>query len=136
MTEGSFVKIATGKPTDEDALDGIDDSEPDVYDVNVVAWDTPVSPLHLAILGGHTEVIKILVGTFGAEVLLPITVVDMYSRNPKHAIMTLVLAAQLSGSTSLDVTKELISLGASSAQGICNRLQPFIILWPSEKYCF
>jgi len=117
MTEGSFVKIGNGKPTDEDALDGIDESEPDVYDVNVVAWDTPVSPLHLAILGGHTEVIKILVGTFGADVLLPIKVVDMYSRNPKHAVMTLVLAAQLSGSTSLDVTKELISLGASSAQG-------------------
>lgn len=117
MTEGSFVKIGNGKPTNEDVLDGMNDSEPDVYDVNVVAWDTPISPLHLAILGGHTEVIKILVSTFGADVLLPIKVVDSYSRNPRHAIMTLVLAAQLSGSTSLDVTEELISLGASSAQG-------------------
>lgn len=117
MTEGSFVKIGNGKPTNEDVLDGMNDSEPDIYDVNVVAWDTPISPLHLAILGGHTEVIKILVSTFGADVLLPIKVVDSYSRNPRHAIMTLVLAAQLSGSTSLDVTEELISLGASSAQG-------------------
>lgn len=117
MTEGSFVKIGDEKHIDEDALGGIDDSEPDVYDVNVVAWDTPVSPLHLAILGGHTKVIKILVSTFGADVPLPIKVVEKYSRDPKHAIMTLVLAAQLSDSASLDVTKELISLGASSAQG-------------------
>ena len=117
MTEGSFAKIGDGRPTDEDALDGTNDSKPDVYDVNVLAWDTPVSPLHLAILGGHTEVIKVLVSTFGADVLLPIKVVDTHSQNPKHAIMTLLLAAQLSGSTSLDVTKELISLGASSAQG-------------------
>jgi ankyrin repeat protein len=117
MTEGSFVKLGDGRLTDEDALDGVDISKPDVYDVNVLAWDTPVSPLHLAILGGHTEAIKVLVSTFGAEVLLPIKVVDTRSQNPKHAIMTLVLAAQLSGPTSRDVTKELISLGASSAQG-------------------
>lgn len=141
MTEGSFVKVGNGQPIDEDALDGIDISEPDVYDVNVVAWDTPVSPLHLAILGGHTETIKILVGTFGAEVLLPIKVVHIYYRTPKHAIMTLVLAAQLSGSTSLDVTKQLISLGASSAQGDMEQIAALHYLvakrkLPLLKACF
>lgn len=133
MTEGSFVKIGNGKPSDEDVLDGIDNSEPDVYDVNIAAWDTPVSPLHLAIIGGHIEVIKILVSTFGADILLPIKVVDSYSRNPQHAIMTLVLAAQLSGSTSLDITKELISLGASSAQGDMQRITALHYLVATRK---
>ena len=125
MTEGSFVKIGDEESADEDVLDGADDSEPDVYDINVVAWDTPVSALHLAILGGHTEVIEVLVSTFGADVLLPVKVVDTYSQNPKHAIMTLLLAAQLSGSTALDVTKELLSLGASCAQGDMQQVTAF-----------
>ncbi|KAL8970120.1 MAG: hypothetical protein Q9197_003977 [Variospora fuerteventurae] len=114
-TEG-FVKVADKKIPDEDALDGNDESEPDVYDVNVLAWDTPVSPLHLAILGGHNEVIKTLIGTFGADALLPIKIINSYSRGPSHAIMTLLLAARLSGSTSTSVTHDLLAHGASSAQ--------------------
>ena len=124
ITEGSFVNIKK-KPADEDALDGAVDTEPDVYDVNVVAWDTPVSPLHLAILGGHMEVIEALVSNFGADVLLPVKIVDSYSRNPKHAIMTLILAAQLADPTSQDVTKDLLALGASSAQGDMNQVTAF-----------
>lgn len=133
MTEGSFVKVGNDKPADEDALDGADDTEPDVYDVNVVAWDTPVSALHLAILGGHIEVIKALVNTFGADVLLPIKLIDTYSRNSKAAIMTLILAAQLSVSTSLHMTKELLSLGASTAQGDMQRVTAFHYLVVERK---
>ncbi|KAL8671283.1 MAG: hypothetical protein Q9168_004223 [Polycauliona sp. 1 TL-2023] len=133
MTEGSFVKIADKKGADEDALDGKDDSEPDVYDVNVLAWDTPVSPLHLAIIGGHTEVIKTLIGTFGADALLPIKIVDDYSRNPKHAIMTLVLAGRLPGTNALQVTRELLALGASSAQADNMRVSAFHYLVAKSK---
>lgn len=117
ITEGSFVKVVDNKATAEDALNDANDTEPDIYNVNVVAWDVPVSALHVAILGGHTEVINVLVDTFGADVLLPVKIIDAYSRNPKAAIMTLVLAAQLSGSTALGITRELLALGASSAQG-------------------
>ncbi|KAL9581294.1 MAG: hypothetical protein Q9212_003986, partial [Teloschistes hypoglaucus] len=125
MTEGSFVKIADKKGSDEDALDGGDESEPDIYDVNVLAWDTPVSPLHLAILGGHTGVIKTLIGTFGADVLLPIKIVDEYSRSPRAAIMTLVLAARLANPDALLVTQNLLSHGASSAQADIDRVSAF-----------
>lgn len=123
MTEGSFVKIS-----DKSASEGVtlpedeEDDEPDVYDVNVVAWDAPVSPLHLAILGGHIAVIKTLISTFGADVLLPVKLVDSYSRNPRAAILTLVLASQVSGFKSFDVTKALLALGASSAQADMNRI--------------
>lgn len=122
MTEGSFVKVADKRQSDEDALDGDDETEPDIYDVNVLTWDTPVSPLHLAILGGHSEVIKTLIGTFGADALLPIKIVNEYSRSPKHAIMTLLLAARLSDPDAVRVTRELLAHGASSAQADVERV--------------
>ncbi|KAI4249359.1 MAG: hypothetical protein LQ352_005680, partial [Teloschistes flavicans] len=125
MTEGSFVKVADKKGSDEDALDGGDESEPDIYDVNVLTWDAPVSPLHLAILGGHTGVITTLIGTFGADALLPIKIVDDYNRSPQAAIMTLVLAARLANPDALRVTQSLLSHGASSAQADINHVSAF-----------
>lgn len=111
MTEGSFVKIssqaeesARGETMPED-----NDGDPDVYDVDVLAWDTPVSPLHLAILYGHIEVIETLVNNFGADVLLPVKLLDSYSRSASGAILTLVLAGETAART-------LLNLGASSAQ--------------------
>ncbi|KAL8731242.1 MAG: hypothetical protein Q9181_004356 [Wetmoreana brouardii] len=133
MTEGSFVKVANKKRADEDALDGDDESEPDIYDVNVLAWDTPVSPLHLAILSGHTEVIKTLIGRFGADALLPIKIVNEYNRSPKHAIMTMVLAARLSYLDSLEITRELLAHGASSAQADVEKISALHYLVAKKK---
>lgn len=123
MTEGSFVKVNDmSEPEGETLPEDEGDDEPDVYDVNVVAWDAPVSPLHLAILGGHVAVIKTLISTFGADVLLPVKLVESHSREPKAAILTLVLAAQVSESQSSNVSKTLLFLGASSAQADMNRI--------------
>lgn len=123
MTEGSFVKVKDKSSSGEQALDDEEDKhEPDIYDIDVVAWDAAVSPLHLAILGGHREVINVLVSTFGADVLLPVKLQDAYSRGPKAAIMTLLLAANLAGATSYDVSISLLSLGASSAQADMNHV--------------
>ncbi|MCJ1387609.1 hypothetical protein MMC18_000452 [Xylographa bjoerkii] len=115
MTEGSFVKIKP-EAVEGEAMMDIEDGDPDVYDVNVLAWDSPVSPLHLAILGGHIPVIEILVSKFGADVLLPVKILDDYSKQPSAAILTLVLAAQLPGPESNAATRCLLALGASSAQ--------------------
>lgn len=131
-TEG-FVKVADRKTSDEDALDGDDNSKPDIYDVNVLAWDTPVSPLHLAILGGHNEVIKTLISTFGADALLPIKIIDSYTRSPSHAIMTLLLAARLSSSSSTSVIQNLLAHGASSAQADVHHVSAFHYLVAKEK---
>ncbi|KAL8950980.1 MAG: hypothetical protein Q9222_003014 [Ikaeria aurantiellina] len=133
MTEGSFVKVGDKKPVDEDALDGNDQAEPDIYDVDVLTWDTPVSPLHLAILGGHSEVIKNLISSFGADALLPIKIVDEYDRSPKHAIMTLILAARLVGPEALRVTNDLLAHGASSAQADVGRTSSFHYLVAKRK---
>lgn len=117
MTEGSFVKVPelntnSGVPDD--------DNEPDVYDINVLAWDYPVSPLHLAIMGGHLEVIEVLVSTFGADVLLPVKLVNNYNKTPRAAILTLVLALQLPVKKACEASKKLLTLGASSTQADLN----------------
>lgn len=62
MATGSFVKVGKkeANPLDESAPED-DEEEPDFYDINVVAWDTPCSALHFAIVEGHVEVVKLLV---------------------------------------------------------------------------
>lgn len=117
-TENSIVNIK--KPddgSDDKALnDGDDDDEPDVFDVNVLAWDTAVSPLHLAIVNGHVNVVKTLVQEFGADVLLPIKIYNDYDKSAKAAILTLALALQLPWEKAKEMSRTLLSLGASVAQ--------------------
>ncbi len=117
-TEGSAIKIDRKKLQDHENLpDDANVDEPDVYDVNVVAWDAPVSALHLAIANGHTDVVRTLVEEFGADVLLPIKLVHDYNKSPRASILPVVLALQLSPEKAKDMTRLLVSLGASPAQG-------------------
>jgi ankyrin repeat protein len=118
MTDGSFVKIAEDASTSSNLPDEEDADEPDVYVVDVLAWDSPLSPLHLAIMGGHIDCIEELVNNFGADVLLPVKLIDAYSKNARAAILTLVLAAQLTEAT--PTSQCLLKLGASSTQGDMN----------------
>jgi ankyrin repeat protein len=115
-TENSIIKIERKKPEHEAMPDVESKDDPDIYDVNVLAWDAPVSALHLAIANGHPEVAKVLVQEFGADILLPIKLVSERSKSARAAIVPLVLALQLSPEKAKEMTKVLISLGASPAQ--------------------
>lgn len=116
-TTGSYVKVndEQNKPDDNLVLD--DEAEgPDVFDINVLAWDTQCSPLHYAILNGQTDVVKELVQTFGADVLLPIKLFQSHNKKPRGAILTLILALRLPLEKAKAMTQALLDLGASSAQ--------------------
>ncbi|KAK3702220.1 hypothetical protein LTR37_015052 [Vermiconidia calcicola] len=117
-TENSMVNIKSNAQQVDDMALANEESEddPDVYDVNVVAWDTAVSPLHLAIVNGHQDVVKCLVEDFGADVLLPIKLFNDHDKSARAAILTLVLALQLPHEQAKDMTRTLLRLGASSAQ--------------------
>ncbi|KAK6436527.1 hypothetical protein LTR95_007279 [Oleoguttula sp. CCFEE 5521] len=115
-TEHSMINIKTPTSEGPDAVAEENEDEPDVYDVNVCAWDTAYSPLHLAILCGHVEVVKCLVQTFGADVLLPIKLYNDNDKSARAAILTLVLASRLPLEQAKDMSRTLFDLGASSAQ--------------------
>ena len=110
------IKSTNAHADDQNLIEGDNNNQdPDIYDVNVVAWDTAVSPLHLAIVQGHVDVVKCLVEDFGADVFLPIKLFNE-DKSAKAAILTLVLALQLSNEKAEEMARTLIQLGASSAQ--------------------
>lgn len=89
--------------------------------MDVLAWDLQCSPLHLAILHGHIEVVKELVQTFGADVLLPIKLLND-DKSARGAILTPVIAMSLPLEKAELMTKTLLELGASSAQADVNQV--------------
>jgi ankyrin repeat protein len=57
---GSFVKVKKGEEEDRENLDQVSNDEPDFFKIDVLSWDVPCSPLHLAIAEGHEEVVQLL----------------------------------------------------------------------------
>ncbi|KAE8148084.1 hypothetical protein BDV25DRAFT_142131 [Aspergillus avenaceus] len=117
-TSGSFFKVQ--KENDESAIENMpgddNEQEPDIYDINVLSWDTNTSPLHLAIIKGHVNVVEELVSSYGADVLLPIKLLNDYFYDQRAAILTLVLALQLPVEKAKVMTEKLLQLGATPAQ--------------------
>lgn len=64
IVTGSFVKVKKGDEEEERGeglvLEQENEDEPDYFQVDVLAWDVPCSPLHLAIAEGHEEAVKLL----------------------------------------------------------------------------
>ncbi|CAG8176675.1 unnamed protein product [Penicillium olsonii] len=123
-TSASYVKVEQEDPlVTYDTIEE-NDLEPDVYDVNVVAWDSRASPLHLAMLNGHTDVVRELVSSFGADVLMPVKILNDYNRKPQAAILNLVLAFALTPRKRTEMFRALLELGASPAQADLNQKTP------------
>ncbi|KAK4177440.1 hypothetical protein QBC36DRAFT_131497 [Triangularia setosa] len=123
-TTSGFVKV--GKDTaaaDELALEE-GEEVPDFYDVNVIAWDTPCSALHFAIIEGHCQVVKALCQEYGADVLLPVKFLNS-KKTPYGALLTLVLALVLPVPKAKEMAMTLLSLGATSAQADLNGFTAF-----------
>ncbi|CAG8242404.1 unnamed protein product [Penicillium salamii] len=123
-TSASYVKVEPEEPLV--TYDTIEENElePDVYDVNVVAWDSRASPLHLAMLNGHTDAVKELVSSFGADVLIPVKILNDYNRKPEAAILNLVLAFALPSTKRIEMFRTLLELGASPAQADLKQRTP------------
>ncbi|RYO79042.1 hypothetical protein DL766_009476 [Monosporascus sp. MC13-8B] len=148
IATGSFVKVDKEKDStkkeDDVSLDD-DRADPDYYKIDAVAWDSKCSALHLAILGGHCDVVKLLCQEFGADALLPVKIGDGSYSDPQKAILTLVLALTLPVKNAVQMTETLLSLGATSSQAdnngvtafhrYINRGAPELIesLWANDK---
>lgn len=92
-----------------------------------------MSPLHCAIINGHLDIIELLVSEYGSDVLLPVKLIDLDSKNARGAIMTIVLALFLPSDDAEKVVKLLLRLGASSAQGDMNQISAFHYLVSKRK---
>ncbi|KAK7719672.1 hypothetical protein SLS64_001851 [Diaporthe eres] len=121
MATGSFVKIKKDVESSAPAGAVPEDKEddPDFYDINVVAWDSPCSAMHFAIICGHEEVVKLLCQEYGADILLPVKFLNE-EKQPTAAILTLVLSIKLPIEKAKSMAKTILSLGASSAQADLN----------------
>ncbi|PKY00534.1 ankyrin [Aspergillus campestris IBT 28561] len=115
-TIGSFVKV--NEDGEMEVSESDDQDGPDIYDVNALAWDTNSSPLHLAIVNGHVDMVEELVSCFGADVLLPIKLLEhgYYGTSPRGAILSLVLALSLPSEKAMPMVEKLLQLGATPTQ--------------------
>lgn len=60
LATGSFVKVKREEKDTTEELEEPGEGEPDFFKIDVLAWDIPYSPLHLAIASGHEDVVKLL----------------------------------------------------------------------------
>lgn len=118
IVTGSFVKVEKSKEdtnTEEPTLDEPEEG-PDFYQINVLAWDVPCSPLHLAITGGHEEAVKALCD-YGADAILPVKFLNLHQHsNQAAAILTLTLALSLPTDKAKSMALLLLQLGATCSQ--------------------
>ncbi|KAG8165309.1 hypothetical protein KVR01_005584 [Diaporthe batatas] len=120
MATGSFVKVKKDESVaPAGAVPEDKEDDPDFYDINVVAWDSPCSAMHFAIICGHEEVVRLLCQEYGADILLPVKYLNE-EKQPTAAILTLVLSIKLPIDKAKSMAKTILSLGASSAQADMN----------------
>lgn len=125
MATGSFIKVKNDESSaSAGAVPEEKEDDPDFYDINVVAWDSPCSAMHFAIICGHEEVVKLLCQEYGADVLLPVKFLNE-EKQPTAAMLTLVLSIKLPIEKAKSMAKTILSLGASSAQADMNGLTAF-----------
>ncbi len=128
MATGSFVKVGKkDKSSSVEQGDADDDQdEPDFYDVNVLAWDTPCSALQLAIMAGNDEVAELLCQEYVADVLLPVKV-SSASRwdSSTWVLLAPALALALPLEKAESMVRTLFRLNASSAQADTNGVTVF-----------
>lgn len=112
-------------------LDHQHNSGLDVVDPDDVSWETSMSPLHVAILHGHVDVVKRL-ASFGADVRMPIKQYERVSlfgaspstRKPQGAVLCLGLAFFLDQPLAHKMARTLLQLGASPALADLYRTTP------------
>lgn len=110
VVTGSFVKVKDESKDEETILEESDD-EPDYYQIDVLAWDVPCSPLHLAISEGHEHIVELLCD-YGADSILPVK----FLNHENIAILTLVLALSLQPDKAKSMAELLLRLGAMCSQ--------------------
>ncbi|XWW92272.1 hypothetical protein V2A60_000195 [Cordyceps javanica] len=120
VVTGSFVNVKNGASTDDDGQPEESEDEPDYYQIDLLAWDIPCSPLHLAIAAGHEHIVELLCD-YGADSILPVK----FLNHENAAILTLVLALSLPPAKAKSMAELLLRLGAMCSQAEGNGCTAF-----------
>ena len=72
--------------------------------------------MHLAIIAGKLDIIKLLCEEYGADVLLPVKILSSHDRTPENAILTLILALQTPLAEAKNTVNALLAQGAMGTQ--------------------
>ncbi|OHE91823.1 hypothetical protein CORC01_12897 [Colletotrichum orchidophilum] len=125
MATGSFVNVRDENEKSKEDLVLEDDStdEPDFFKTDVLAWDMPCSPLHLAISEGHEDAVRLLCD-YGSDAILPVKFLNS-NKQPTAAILTLSLALSLPIAKAKSMALLLMKLGATSSQADMNGCTTF-----------
>ncbi|KAG8421228.1 hypothetical protein J3458_003123 [Metarhizium acridum] len=117
LATGSFINVSKkkdGESTD-DLVPAQSEDEPEYYQIDVLAWDTPCSPLHVAIVEGHEETVKLLCD-YGADSILLVKFLNNNNEADTTALLTLTLALGLRKDKAIFMARLLLKLGATSSQ--------------------
>ena len=117
-TEFSFIKVMDNPGIEPASAKEEKAEDPDVLDPAVPAWDYSASPLHLAIVHGHVDVVRMLIDRLDADIQLPL-VMRINRQNVESVTLNPVLASRHAPNR-IQMVKEVINLGAYSAQADIN----------------
>ncbi|PGH04470.1 hypothetical protein GX51_03461 [Blastomyces parvus] len=122
VSQGSMIMITdpSNAPLEEQ---NEDENEPNFYDdIGVLSWDLPLSPLHVAILYGHVDIITSLTTEFGANASQPFVRKEHYNF---EVIFSMILAMHHPLEQCANMLRTLLETGASSTQATKNHLTAF-----------
>jgi hypothetical protein len=84
-------------------------------------------------MNGHLDVIELLASEYGADVLLPVKLIDPDTKSARGAIMTIILTMCLPTEKAKKVLELLLQLGATSGQGDMNHITSFHYLVAQDR---
>ncbi|OJD23371.1 hypothetical protein ACJ73_05275 [Blastomyces percursus] len=122
VSQGSMIMITDPSKTPPEEQ-GEDENEPNFYDdIGVLSWDLPLSPLHVAILYGHVDIITSLTTEFGANASQPFVRKEYGNFD---VIFSMIFAMHHPFEQSANVLRALLETGASSTQANKDHLTAF-----------
>lgn len=81
-----MIKVLMEKSKEDLVLNESTD-EPGFYKVDVLSWDVPCSPLHVAISEGHEDAIEALCN-FGSDALVPVKGLDSIPQSSRPRLFS------------------------------------------------
>jgi hypothetical protein len=123
----TYLKVEPVDKLFKDSSDQAESSDPtkidvkdDILDPDIVTWDTGCTPAHVATIFGNLEALHFLLNEHGTDPKIPIKLKNHHNKEPRAAILSLVLALNLPEEILEEAAEELVAAGATCSQADLN----------------